>query len=407
MIASEAIKSEAEIAMVTNFICSSRLYFRLRFSVRSKLFTIEGGRKRFQIVQCLFRNKKVPSSPRLQGSQVAFSGSNSKMRILVLGGTAFLGRAFVDSALSRGHEVTLFNSGKRNPDIFPDLETILADRTIDVSALHEGRWDAVFDACGYLPRAVKLSVEAAKPWAERYLFISSISVLKDLATPFQSEDAELASLADPTAEEISGETYGGLKVLCEAAVREGLGDNAIVVRPGLIVGPHDYTDRFTYWPVRIAQGGEVLAPAIEQPVQVIDVRDLADWCVTLLEQKATGTYNATGPREPYTFKQVMRSCTTDTEAKFVWVDSAFLTENNVQPWSDLPLALDFDGSSNGMLQVDVSKAIHAGLKLRPPEETVSDTRQWAQSRAADYPFKTGLTRDREADLILRWRASKL
>jgi 2'-hydroxyisoflavone reductase len=326
------------------------------------------------------------------------------MRILVLGGPAFLGRTFVESAVARGHVVTLFNRGKRNPDLFPELDTIHSDRTSDVSALEKGGWDAVFDACGYFPRAVKMSAEAAKPWAERYLYISSISVFKNLSVLSQAEDVELATLEDPTTEEITGETYGGLKVLCEQTVLDTLQERAIVVRPGLIVGPLDYTDRFTYWPVRMAKGGDVLVPAIKnQPVQVIDVRDLADWCVTLLEQGSSGVFNATGPQEPYSMEQFLTATAEGTEANLVWVSSEFLTKNGVHPWSDLPLALDYEGTSNGMLHVDVSKAIHAGLKFRSFAETVRETRAWALSRPADYQLKAGLTSERESELLKLWR----
>jgi 2'-hydroxyisoflavone reductase len=329
------------------------------------------------------------------------------VKILVLGGTAFLGRAFVESALEKGHQVTLFNRGQRNPDLFPDLETIRGDRSQDVSALQAGGWDAVFDACGYFPRVVKMSVEACLPWAERYLFISSISVFKDAATPNQNEEAELATLADPTVEEITGETYGGLKVLCEDVVNDHFKERALIVRPGLIVGPNDYTDRFTYWPTRMSRGGQILVPDIkEQPVQIIDVRDVADFSVTLLENRACGTFNTTGPQIPYTYEALLQACAKGTDAEFVWVGTAFLTEHQVQPWSELPLALDYDGSGNGMLQVDVSKAVAAGLKLRPLAQTVGDTRDWAVSRPADTKLKAGLSPEREAELLQLWRAGR-
>jgi len=327
------------------------------------------------------------------------------MKILVLGGTAFVGRAFVECALRRNHEVTLFNRGMRNPGLFTDLETIVGDRTTDLSKLDERTWDVVFDSSGYLPLVVDASAQLCKQWAERYLFISSISVFKDLSRAGQDEDAELATLADPTIEEVTGETYGGLKALCEQVVAKELGDRALIVRPGLIVGPTDHTDRFTYWPARISRGGQVLVPDIkQQPVQFIDVRDLAEWCVELLEKRASGIYNATGPQNPYRFEEVMQACAEGTDAELAWVSPEFLAKHEVQPWADLPLVLDYDGSSNGMLQIDVSKALSACLNLRPLAETIQDTRAWALSRTDDHEWKAGLTPEREAELLSAWTA---
>ena len=326
------------------------------------------------------------------------------MKILVLGGTAFLGRAFVECATQRGHELTLFNRRQRAPGLFSELETIQGDRNVDLSLLDHRSWDAVFDTSGYVPRVVNLSARKCADWAQRYLFISSISVFKNFAVPHQTEDAEVAVLENPETEEISGETYGGLKALCEQSVERVFGNRAIVVRPGLIVGPTDYTDRFTYWPVRMNRGGKVLAPNLKtQPVQIVDVRDLASWCVRLLENGLSGRYNATGPEEPFTLQEVLEACEgPNKEPEIVWVDADFLAKHNVQPWSDLPLALDYDWSTNGMFQVDVSRALQSGLKLRPLRDTIRDTLEWAMTRPTDYQWRAGLSAEREAELLQNW-----
>lgn len=318
-----------------------------------------------------------------------------------------MGRAFVESAIRRGHELTLFNRGQRNPDLFADVEKLHGDRTVDLSALKRRRWDAVFDTSGFVPRVVAMSTDALINSTERYLFVSSISVFKNFSIPNQNEDAELAELSDPTVEEITGETYGGLKVLCERAVQDAFQARATIVRPGLIVGPTDYTDRFTYWPARMHRGGDVLVPDIKsQPVQVIDVRDLAEWCLDLLERRVPGVFNATGPQRPYTFEEVILASNRNEQAKLVWVSPEFLKQYEVQPWSDLPLALEYDGSSNGMCQIDVSSAIRAGLSLRPLSETISDTRAWALTRPAAYAWRAGLSADRESTLLEAWKATK-
>ena len=217
------------------------------------------------------------------------------MRILIIGGTRFLGRHLVEAALDRRHEVTLFNRGKSNPDLFPQLETILGDREHDVNNLQGRIWDAVIDVAGYLPRILRLSAEVLEPNVRRYVFISTISVYENFSKAGIDESYPVGKLADETVEEITGETYGPLKALCEQVVHDIYGERALIVRPGLIVGPHDPTDRFTYWPVRVARGGDVLAPqSPDVATQIIDVRDLAEFIIKLTEENALGVYNATG-----------------------------------------------------------------------------------------------------------------
>ena len=325
------------------------------------------------------------------------------MKILILGGTAFVGRVIANEALARGHELTLFNRGQRNPDVFLDVEQIHGDRLTDLKKLAGRTWDAVIDTSAYFPRAVSLSTQQLKDQTEQYLFISTISVFKNLDVLNQAEDSELATVEDPTGEQVTGETYGGLKVLCEEVVQKEIGEKALIVRPGLIIGPVDYTDRFTYWPVRMSEGGDVLVPDLKsQPVQMIDARDLANFCLDCLEQKISGTFNATGPLPPYSLEEMLTACTEGTDANLVWVDPEFLTKHEVKPWADLPMVVDFGGASDGMLHIDVSKATGAGLKQRPLAETINDTREWALARPADYVLKAGLTREREAEILAAW-----
>src|SRR6266498_99632 len=218
------------------------------------------------------------------------------MKILIIGGTRFLGRHLVNSARARGHEVTLFNRGITNPDIFLSVKKIQGDREKDLDKLLGHRWDVVIDTSGYIPRLVKMSAEALKDAVESYIFISSLSVYADFSRTGINESSPVGKIDDESIEEITNETYGPLKVLCEKAVQDVFGISSLIVRPGLIVGPHDPTDRFTYWPVRVARGGNILAPQNpEATTQIIDVRDLSEFTLKLIEENASGVYNATGP----------------------------------------------------------------------------------------------------------------
>jgi 2'-hydroxyisoflavone reductase len=324
------------------------------------------------------------------------------MRLLMIGGTVFLGRHIVEAALARGHELTLFHRGQRGADLFPDVERVLGNRDGEIGKLAGRQWDAVIDTCGYFPRIVRQSAEGLRDQVGHYTFISSISAYGEVTESNLDETAPLATLEDPTVEEITGETYGGLKVLCEQAVQDVYGNRGLIVRPGLIVGPNDPSDRFTYWPVRFARGGEVLVPdRLSQPTQLIDVRDLASWTVSLVENKASGAYNGTGPQKPYTLDEVFTSCeqAAGTAARRVLAPGSFLEEKEVQPWSDLPLVLGYDGAGDGMSEINVDKAVASGLTFRSLEETAGDTLAWAQTRPADHAWRAGLTPEREAELI--------
>jgi 2'-hydroxyisoflavone reductase len=324
------------------------------------------------------------------------------MRILILGGTRFLGRHLVEAALDRSHEVTLFNRGQSNPDIFPQLETILGDREQDVDKLKGRIWDAVIDVAGYLPRIVRLSAEVLRDNVSRYVFISSLSVYRDFKNAGMDESYPVGKLEDESIEEINGETYGPLKALCEQVVKDMYEERALIIRPGLIVGPHDPTDRFTYWPVRVARGGDVLAPQEpEALIQVIDVRDLADFTMKLVEDNASGTYNATGPDYELTLGRLLdvSKQISGSDANVRWASVEFLNQHKVEAWSDMPTWIPDDEEGLGFSRIDISKAIAAGLKFRPLEETVRDTLAWAKTRPADHEWRAGLTAERETQVL--------
>lgn len=324
------------------------------------------------------------------------------MRILIIGGTRFVGRHLVEAALARSHEVTLFNRGQSNPELFPQVRKIVGDREKDLDQLRGQVWDAVIDVVGYVPRLVRLSAEILKEKVSRYVFVSTISVFEDFRKVGITESDPLAKLEDETVEEVGGETYGPLKALCENVVQEIYGERALIVRPGLVVGPQDPTDRFTYWPVRVSRGGEVLAPERPQaPVQFIDARDLAEFIIQLTEGHASGIYNATGPDYELTIGRLLEVCkqVNGSDATFRWASLEFLNQNNVQPWSDLPVWIPAEGETEGFTRFDISRAIGAGLKFRPLEETVRDTLAWARTRPADHEWRAGLKPEREQELL--------
>ncbi|MBX3120337.1 MAG: NAD-dependent epimerase/dehydratase family protein [Fimbriimonadaceae bacterium] len=329
------------------------------------------------------------------------------MRLLVLGGTVFLGRHIVEAALADGHEVTLFHRGERGGDLFSgQVERILGDRTKDLDRLAGQKWDIAIDTCGYLPGVVRQSAEALKDSVGAYLFISTISVYDD-PEPGSDEGAALAPIKDPNATEVNGETYGYLKVLCEQAVQEVYPDRFLLVRPGLIVGPWDPTDRFTYWPTRIERGENVLAAGKDQPTQFVDVRDLAAYCVQRLSALAAGNLqdrivHVVGPHDSISIGEVVDTCCAELrpEAKVYWVTDEFLAQHEVKPWSDLPLYVGSEGL--GMMQLNHSRAIKTGLTFRPLAETVRDTANWAREHRAEVPLKAGLAADRELELLEQW-----
>lgn len=324
------------------------------------------------------------------------------MKILIIGGTRFLGRHLVHSALGRGHEVALFNRGLTNPDLFPQVETILGDREKDLAQLSGREWDAVIDTCGYVPRIVHLSALGLEGSVGRYVFISSISAYAGFSKVGIDESDPVGKMEDETVEEITGETYGPLKVLCEKVVQDTFDEGALIIRPGLIVGPYDPTDRFTYWPVRVARGGDVLAPEEPAaPVQIIDARDLSDFIIKLIEENASGIFNATGPDYELTMGAMLETCkqVSDSDADFKWASVELLGRHEVAPWSDMPVWIPNTEEDAGFSRVDISKAIKAGLKFRPLEETVRDTLEWVATRPSDREWRAGLSAEKEEKVL--------
>jgi 2'-hydroxyisoflavone reductase len=324
------------------------------------------------------------------------------MRILILGGTQFLGRHTVDAALARGHDVTLFNRGQTRPELFPNVEKLRGDRDGDLTAISGRAFDAVVDTSGYVPRVVRETIDALGS-VGHYTFVSSVSVYASLATP-PTEASAVAELAEPTEE--WREAYGELKADCEDVVRERFPE-AFIPRPGLIVGPWDPTGRFTYWPARLAEGGRVLAPAPrDAPAQVIDVRDLARWIVLAAETGLAGTFNAVDrPTTRAALVETCRRAASDdgmsTDAEVVWVEPDFLLEQAVGEWMELPLWLHASEYA-GMLSIDPARAFAAGLQTRPLAETAADTLAWVRSGEAPADPPAGLARDKERAVLDSW-----
>jgi 2'-hydroxyisoflavone reductase len=330
--------------------------------------------------------------------------------ILMLGGTAFLGPQVVEAALARGHKVTLFNRGKTRPELFPNVEKLRGDRdTGDIKALEGRKWDAVVDTSANVPRWVKDAATLLGPSIKHYIYISSISVYADTSKPGMDESAALATTPDPSVETITGQTFGPLKALSEKAAEAALPGRVAVVRPGLIVGPEDPSDRFTYWPVRVDRGGEVLAPgAPEDPIQLIDVRDLGAWLVRLVEDQTTGVFNATGPATPLTMGAMLAACKSAarSDATFTWVDPDFLEKHKVHPWSDMPAWVPNRGDTAGFAKVSNARALKAGLTFRPIAETARDTLAWFHTlpEARRSKLRAGITPEREAEVLAAWKA---
>jgi 2'-hydroxyisoflavone reductase len=326
------------------------------------------------------------------------------MKILVLGGTAFLGRHLVEAAMGRGHEVTLFNRGRSNPDLFPEAERVTGDRDGGLEPLRGRRWDAVVDTSGYVPRVVRQSAELLSG-SGVYAFVSTGSVYP-LQSVDRSETGPLERLEDPGTEEVMAH-YGGLKALCEEVVTEVFGERALIARSGLIVGPFDPTGRFTYWAVRLGRGGEVLAPGDpERHVQFIDARDQADWILDMAEAGRGGTFNVAGPAEPLPFAELLSR----HPGPVTWVPDQFLLDEGVQAYTEMPLWVP---ASIGRLNMPIDWALAAGLRHRDLDETIRDTRAWAETQGDSASQvdaggrvrrPTAMTPEREAELLERWRA---
>ena len=335
------------------------------------------------------------------------------LRILVLGGTGFTGPYQVRYALSRGHKVTTFNRGKTHPGELPnEVEQLIGDRNGQLDALKNRQWDVAIDNPTTLPAWVRGAAQILKGNVERYVFISTISVYGEVKTsPDEAAPTEKYEGADPYKETLEAmkaggyKTYGPLKALSEREAEKWFPGKTLIIRPGLIVGPRDETDRFTYWPVRIDHGGEILAPGSpSDPVQFIDARDLSEWTIRMAENRETGTYNATGPAKPLGIGGMLdeTKAAMKSNATFTWVREDFLTQQKVEPWSDMPV---WTGKQSGLARAKIDRALSKGLTFRPLAETARDTLAWFKSLPQDRQSKlrTGLTPERETQVLTAWK----
>src|SRR5712692_4202351 len=352
-------------------------------------------------------------------SSVGSTGHAAKpLRILILGGTGFTGPHQVRYALSRGHKVTVFNRGKTHPGELPkEAEQLIGDRNGQLDALKGRTWDVVIDIPTTLPVWVRDAAQVLKGNVDRYVFISTISVYSDNSKPGMDESGPLARYEGADAMKETQETlrasrfglYGPLKVLSEQEAEKWFPGKALIIRPGLIVGPGDESDRFTYWPVRIDRGGEILAPGKpSDAVQFIDARDLAEWTIRMVERGTTGTFNATGPKSKLTMGEMLEGIkkATKTESRFTWADADFLAAQKVRPWSDMPVWVPPRGDSAGFAEISIKKALDKGLTFRAIPDTSRATLYWFRKQAPERQakLKAGLTPEREAEVLAAWHA---
>jgi 2'-hydroxyisoflavone reductase len=349
----------------------------------------------------------------------AISAPPKPMNILILGGTGFTGPFQVKYALSRGHKVTVFNRGKTHPGELPkEAEQLIGDRNGQLDALKGRKWDVAIDIPTSIPVWVRDAAQILQGNVDRYVFVSTISVYSDNSKPGMDESGPLAKYEGADAMKETQQTmganmrlYGPLKALSEAEAEKWFPGKALIVRPGLIVGPGDPSDRFTYWPVRIARGGEVLAPGNPtDPVQFIDARDLAEWIIRMAEQREVGTYNATGPRDMLTIGGMLDGIgkAIPSDAKLTWVDADFLSAQKVRPWGDMPVWVPPVGDSKGFAQVSIKKALAKGLTFRTVPDTAKATLDWFKTQPAERQAKlrAGLSPEREKEVLAAWHARK-
>jgi len=330
------------------------------------------------------------------------------MKLLIIGGGVFLGEAAAAEAIARGHQVTAFNRGLSNPAVPSGVEHLKGDRDRDLGALGGRQWDAAIDTSGYFPRQVRGLLGAVGSSLGHYTFISSVSAYADLGRPGANESSSLAKLLDPAEGSVTETTYGPLKSACEEAALRAKTCPVLVVRPGIIIGPHDPTGRFAYWLMRVNRGGEVLAPGEPgAPLQLIDVRDLAGWLVTMAERRTIGVFNAVG-KAPFTFGEMLSTCATvlRCQPEFTWVNDGFLARQGATEWSSLPFFVsETKPGFAGGFQVDGSAALGHGLRLRSFSETALDTFRWLREPGTRSPAQIGLSPDRERELLSTWHAS--
>jgi 2'-hydroxyisoflavone reductase len=352
--------------------------------------------------------REVIQAGTVLAASLAYGGrllaATKPLKVLIFGGTGFIGPHFVRTLSEAGHTVTLFNRGKRNPGLFKDVETLIGDRNGQVDAIKGRKWDVVIDDSGYLPAQVQLTADLLKDNCEHYIFVSSISAYADLTPPGIDEDYHLAQLKDPTVKEVNEQTYGGLKALCEQIVERTYGTRQAVIRPTYIVGPGDHTDRFTYWPVRASRGGEMLAPGTAaDPIQFIDVRDLAEFMRTCVEQRVSGRYNACNPPGAVTMGELLETSKrlSRADTRFVWGDLQFLESQKLLEGGEIPIWSPTTGEFAGASLVSSARAVAKGLRFRDLETTVRDTLAWHEQRPPEQKQKlrAGLTAEREAELL--------
>ncbi len=352
------------------------------------------------------------AGPELMRSRPSPGRTQRPLRILVLGGTGFLGPHLVRHALDRGHRLTLFNRGRTNTHLFPNVEKLRGDRSGDVESLRGHAWDVVIDNSASWPTWVRRSAQLLEDAADQYLFTSTRSVYRDFSQvalnaetgPVFEDDLSMTDREDELG-------YGRRKALCEKEARRAFGERTLIVRPGLIVGPRDRSDRFTYWPVRIDRGGEVLAPGDpNDPVMFIDVRDLAEWYVHLVEQKTAGVFNALGPEAPLSFEELLYGIRAVTSApvSFTWASVDFLSSREVRPYSDMPLWMPARGDRVGFNRWDLSRSLAAGLAYRPLAVTARDTLEYHKSRPLERQrdLRAGITAERETQLLAEWHRTQ-
>jgi 2'-hydroxyisoflavone reductase len=335
------------------------------------------------------------------------------LRVLILGGTGFIGPHFVDALTAGGHKITLFNRGKRDPEAKPGVEQLLGDRNGQIEALGGRDWDVVIDNSGYTPKQVKATADLLEDRVQQYIFISSIAVYADFKIPNVDEDYKLAELKGTDLDTVNGESYGPLKVLAEKVVEETYGKRATIIRPTYIAGPGDVTDRFTYWPFRVSKGGEMLAPgAPADPFQFIDVRDLADFIRVCTEKHVAGRYNLCNPQHTITMGGLLdlSKKVTGADTKLTWASAEFLTANEIigekAKGNFMPIWQPPVGDEAGLLLVSPARAVKKGLKFRSVETTIRDTLAWQKGRPEDkQKLRAGLSPEQEAELLAKLHAA--
>lgn len=339
------------------------------------------------------------------------------MKILVLGGSRFLGRAFVEEALSQNHEITIFNRGNQNTCL-KDVEILTGDRFGDLNELKTRYWDTVLDTSGFIPYTIRNSTELLKDRVNHYTFISSISVYQDWVPENLDETYPVLDISLEKANELSKdvngpiyEYYGHFKALCEKIVEENFPGKFLNVRAGQLIGPNDYTDRIPYWVHRVAMGGKVLVPgSANRRIQLIDNKDLSQWILNMMTSCSTGTFNATGPNYPLTMEQFIDACirVTGADAEIVWVNEEFLLEQKVAPWTEMPLWVpvnsplspELEKPWKGAFSINIDKAVQSGLTFRQLDESLTDIYEWEKTRSLrEDEWKSGMRAEREKELL--------